>query len=411
MKNKIFKSLLLFISLILFPSLYGQTYNADSLFVKVKKLAEKQEFAEAIYYTIQLKTDFPKDITYPLYLASLYNWNNQPNKSLTELNQLDKELENNREVIQLYVTTFRNLKQPEQVIEYSNKGIQFDNENEDFYKIAKAQAYIELDEKDQAIEILNSIPNSSNKYKDAQYLITEINSQKKNIIALGYLITTYNKPESESNHFVNVDYSRKLGKNTIITRLNYGNAFQKEGVLGEIDFYKKLSTSYFYFNAGASDGNFVFPQFKLGAEWFKETNKLSYSIGMRYLDFKDVNEVYLFTGHIGYKFKPNMLIGYRPYFVVNESKNSHTQTIFIKKTNEIKEYYWQIDLQYGTVPYYFLSNQIVSDLNSYRVGFNMKFKAAENLFLQPILLYEYQEYFPEEFRNVFNFQTIVSYRF
>lgn len=411
MKNKIFKSLLLLISLILFPSLYGQTYNANSLFVEVKKLAEKQEFTKAIQFTNQLKSDFPKDITYTLYLASLYNWNNQSDKALDELNQLSEKYESNIEVIQLYIVAYRNLKQPEKVIEYSNKGIQFDNDNEDFYKIAKAQAYIELNEKEKAIEILNAIPNSSNKYKDAQYLITEINSRKKNTIALGYLLTTFNEPQSENNHFLNIDYTRKLGKNSIVARLNYGNAFHEEGVSGEIDFYKKLSNSYLYFNGGVSDGNFVFPKYKLGTEWFKETYKLSYSIGMRYLNFKNENEVYMFTGHIGYKFKSNMLIGYRPYFVVNESENSHTQTIFIKKTNEIKESFWQIDLQYGTVPYYFLSNQIVSDLNSYRVGFNMKFKAAENLFLQPILLYEYQEYFPEEFRNVFNFQTIVSYRF
>ena len=411
MKKSFLHICLLLISILSFSTLNAQHYNADSLFVEVKRFAEKQEYNKAIQLTHQLKSDFPQDVTYKLYLASLYNWNNQSEKALEQLDKLTEKEKNSIESIQLYISTYTNLKQYEKVIECAKKGEIVDALNEDNYKIIEAQSYLELKDNFEAIELLKTIQKSSVKYKDAQYLLTQIHIQKKNIISAGYLLRSFSEPESVNNHFFNLDYSRKFGKNTIVSRFNYGNAFDENGVSGELDYYRKLSKSYLYFNAGLSDGNFVYPKYKLGVEWFKETKKLSYSIGTRFLDFKDANEVYLFTGHLGYKLKPNLLLAYRPYLVLNENKISHTQTLFLKRYNESQESFWQIDLQYGTVPYYFLSNQLITDLNTYRVGLNTKFKIAENMFLQPIALYEYQEYFPNEFRNVFNFQAIISYRF
>lgn len=406
------KSIFYTVLFCLFSSvLWSQNYNADSLFVEVKKIAEAKEYTKAIQLTKQLEKDVPNDKTYSYYLVSLYNWNEQYNEALQQLKSISNQELDNAEVTQLYLSTYRNLKDYEKVVFYSEKAKNEDTYNADRYAIIQAEALLELNETEKATTILKAVSKESQSYDAAQYLLTISNRKKKNSIALGYLLTTYNKPESQNNHYTNLEYTRKWNKDAITARLNYGNAFSENGVSGEVDFYKGLKKSYFYFNAGISDGEFVFPQYKAAAEWYKETQKLSFSIGSKFLGFKTTDDVYIFTGHFGYKLSGNYLLGYRPYYVVNSDQNKVTHALFLKKTNEIKESFWQIDLQYGTVPYYFLSNQVTSDLSSYRIGFNMKTKVATDVFLQPVVLYEYQEFVPSEYRNVFNIQLIATYRF
>lgn len=389
----------------------GQTINADSLFVEVKKMAEEKKYVKAIETTLLLEKNVPNDKTFGIYLVSLYNWNNQPEKALEQLNKIANPNTNSLEIIDLYILTYQNLKDWNRVIQFSEKAIQNGESDKEKYQLIQAEAYIENNETEKAKQFLNSIPKENPKYGAAQYLLTLFNKKKKNAIAFGYLTTTFDKPETDTHHFFNLDYTRKWNKDALVARINYGSAFSKEGVAFEADFYKGLKKSYWYFNAGASDGNFVYPQFKVASEWYQETTKWSYSVGAKYLSFKDTDGVFIGTGHFGVKLPKEILVGYRPYFTFADSDMNITHAFFFKKSNESKESFWQIDLQYGTLPYYFLSNQVFSDLETYRVGVQGKFRVRENMFVQPIFLYEYQEYFPEEFRNVFNLQLILTCRF
>lgn len=389
----------------------GQTVNVDSLFVEVKKLAEEKNYAKAIEKTLYLEKKVSNDKTYSTYLVLLYNWNNEPEKALEQLNKIANPDTNSLEIINLYILTNRNLKDWNQVIRFSEKAIQLEENDKEKYQIILAEAYSQTNDIEKATSIINGIQKESPNYDGAQYLLTSLNKKKKNAIALGYLATTFDKPESDTHHFFNLDYTRKWNKDALVGRFNYGSAFSQEGISLEADFYKGLKKSYWYFNSGFSDGNFVYTQFKVASEWYQETSKWSYSVGAKYLSFKDTNEVFIGTGHFGVKLPKEILIGYRPYFTFADSDMNITHAFFFKKSNENKESFWQLDLQYGTLPYYFLSNQVFSDLETYRIGVNGKFRMSENLFIQPIFLYEYQEYFPEEFRNVFNMQFILSCRF
>lgn len=392
-------------------SLSGQNINADSLFLEVKKMAEEKHYSKAIETILILEKKVPQDKTYGLYLVSLYNWNNESEKALIQLNNVTQKKPITEEHFDLYIRTYKYLKNWNKVIEYCDNALTLNNIEKDHFKIAKAEALIALNSNESARLTLNEVTNESKFIKEADYLLTTLNQNNKNSIALGYLITTTNEPNSQNNHFFNLDYLRKWKKNSIITRISYGDAFSKKGFAAEIDFYKGLKTSYWYFNAGLSEGNFVYSKYKFGTEWFKESNKWSFSVGGKYLNFAEVNDVWIATAHFGLKFNKEFLAGYRPYFTFLQSNTAVTHTLFLKKSFEAKESYLQLDLQYGTLPYYFLSNELVSQLKSYRVGVHSKFKLDQNWFVQPILLYENQEFVPKNYRNVFNFQLIMSYRF
>ena len=78
---------------------------------------------------------------------------------------------------------------------------------------------------------------------------------------------------------------------------------------------------------------------------------------------------------------------------------------------EEKEAFVQLDLQYGAVPYYFFVNEEFLRTSAFRVGVNCRFRVSNNFFIQPIFMFELEEYIPKEFRNRYNTQLILSKRF
>lgn len=247
-------------------------------------------------------------------------------------------------------------------------------------------------------------------YKEAEYLKMTILQAKKNKISIGYLNTSFLKPAATSFHFTTLDYQYNLARNALIARLNYGNMYNKTALQFEVDLYPKIGKkSYFYLNAGYSEASTIFPTLRLGAEFYHEEKKITSSIGTRYLYFKTEN-VLLYTGHLGINWG-ELFVSYRPY-VNNRNQDWFVSHILnFKKNFTKKESFLQLDLQYGTLPYFFYTSDDFNRINAYRVGLNYKFRIKDHWFVQPIFMYEYEEYVPSKFRNKYNMQLVLSKRF
>lgn len=179
---------------------------------------------------------------------------------------------------------------------------------------------------------------------------------------------------------------------------------------GEIDIYPKIGKkSYLYLNAGASDGKSIFPGVRIGTELFHDFKKLTVSLGGRYIHFNTA-QVIMLTGHLGRNFN-SYHISYRPYIVYQNGNWFDSHILNLRKSFEQKETYIQLELQYGAVPYYFFITDEFLRTTSYRAGINCHIRIKDNFFIQPILMYEFEEYFPSNYRNRFNVQVILSKRF
>lgn len=370
----------------------------------------QQNFIDEIASTKKRIAQFPKNIDYQFYLAQLYFWSGEPISAQKELDLILIENPNHIEANELWIKTAFTLEQYDDVIRKSKESKNKFRANEDFYSFQEALALEKQDKNEEASEILTSIPENSKLKKDADYLETQILKKKKNTITVGHLFTDFEHSPSALN-ISHIEYGRKVGRNTFIGRINYGTTDFNNELQTEIDAYLKIkSKSYLYLNTGFAGNNGIFPQYKFGTEYFLDFNKVSSSIGAKYLLFDEDNSTLLFTGHLGLNLK-NWKIEYRHYLAETNKDWLSSSILNFRRNFETSESYVQLDLQYGSLPYFFLNNETFQRLSAYRIGINGKIRIQKNYFVQPIFMYEREEFIPDDYRNRYSIQLILSTRF
>lgn len=382
----------------------------DQLFANAKELAKKQSYNEAIAIVNQLVTLAPENKDYTFYLARLYFWNKNTAQAKVLLLSALKEVPLNSELLQFWIQLENHSANYQQVLDLATRGLKEFPADAPIYLFQQANASHLLQKDKEALLILDQITPKDTNYKEAEYLKMTILQAKKNKISIGYLNTSFLKPAATSFQFTTLDYQYNLARNALIARLNYGNMYNKTALQFEVDLYPKIGKkSYFYLNAGYSNASTIFPTLRLGAEFYHEEKKITSSIGTRYLYFKTEN-VLLYTGHLGINWG-ELFVSYRPY-VNNRNQDWFVSHILnFKKNFTKKESFLQLDLQYGTLPYFFYTSDDFNRINAYRVGLNYKFRIKDHWFVQPIFMYEYEEYVPSKFRNKYNMQLVLSKRF
>ena len=394
----------------LFTQVIAQETNPDSLFLEARKSAESKDYNLAISKINTLIYSYPQNIDYTLYLARLYYWSEKFDLAQDQLLKIIEKSPSNEEAYSLLVKIELAAKKSSDLLTHSVKGMTLFVKNREYYKFYKAQALELLGRNKEALLILNNIKNTSDFYKDAQYSKNQLLKKQKNIISVGYLNTNFGNSGISPWHFGMIEYLRKTEKNAFVGRVNYGALYGSTGLQGEIEAYPKTGEkSYLYLNAGLSDGKSVFPIVRLGTEFYKNFNNYSTSIGVRYLHFNQ-SQVTMFTGHLGRSFH-SFNISYRPYLLSLSDNWFSSHILNFRKSFEEKEAFVQLDLQYGAVPYYFFVSQEFLRTSAFRVGVNCRFRVSNNFFIQPIFMFELEEYIPKEFRNRYNTQLILSKRF
>ena len=394
----------------LFTQVIAQETNPDSLFLEARKSAESKDYNLAISKINTLISSYPQNIDYTLYLARLYYWCEKFDLAQDQLLKIIEKSPSNEEAYSLLVKIELAAKKSSDLLTHSVKGMTLFVKNREYYKFYKAQALELLGRNKEALLILNNIKNTSDFYKDAQYSKNQLLKKQNNIISVGYLNTNFGNSGISPWHFGMIEYLRKTEKNAFVGRVNYGALYGSTGLQGEIEAYPKTGEkSYLYLNAGLSDGKSVFPIVRLGTEFYKNFNNYSTSIGVRYLHFNQ-SQVTMFTGHLGRSFH-SFNISYRPYLLSLSDNWFSSHILNFRKSFEEKEAFVQLDLQYGAVPYYFFVSQEFLRTSAFRVGVNCRFRVSNNFFIQPIFMFELEEYIPKEFRNRYNTQLILSKRF
>jgi len=217
-----------------------------------------------------------------------------------------------------------------------------------------------------------------------------------------------------AQHFASLGYSFKLNEqHTWAFRTNYANRFGKNDLQLETDFYLMLKNSnYMYFNYGYGINATLFPEHRLGVEYyFPLPNKFESSFGVRYLNFTGDNtsNVGIITSHLGKYFEKSFL-SLRAFYVYKTPTPTSSVSLIgnyrIYKKNEID--YWGIGFGVGNSP---------DDIYSLSGGFNQlmayKIKVERNFMLSRTsdfnigLAYSREEYGTSitQFRNRITFEA------
>ena len=404
---KLFK--LLFFCLFFTPLFsISQIIDSETVLDSVKINIEKKEYNNALDYLELLIKENPQNEDYLIYKGRIYSWKKDYLKAIEVLKPLTIKEVLNTEAQEALINSYFWAEMYQECLSEANHYL-LTKPNSYAILIKKAICLENLNQDKEAIKILNTLA-VIDTTKTIEALQTSIYRKNKNLISISYLNTSFYNPNQSSWHFGYIEYARNFDSSSIISRITNGVIFNHTERKYEVDFYQKFSNkSYLYITGGISDGSNIFPKYNTAIEYyFAPIKKLNYSFGLRYLDFR-IDQVTLLTSQVEYQLENNYSIKYRPYLDIDNMFLS--QVLSLRKTNEIKEQFIQLDLQYGNVPYLYIYNNATVPLNAYRLGIQYQIRFNKNYFIKPILLYEYEEFLPNTYRNKLNCQLILSKRF
>ncbi|TDW47731.1 YaiO family outer membrane protein [Flavobacterium sp. 270] len=403
---KLFYFLIAF--LFISSAVMAQEINIDATMAKAKSEVEKEHYDQALSLLAPLREKFPENEDLTIYTGRIYSWKKDYNKALEILTPLTDRANPNPDALLAVINIYYWSEQLEKCITYCDKYLAIDPNSTDVLLI-KANALVSLNRDEEASALLEKIYVTDNSTQKISALRTLIAHKSKDAVAISYLnISTYD-PGQAPQHYGYVEYAHKFSKSSLVGRANVGYVNNDTQMLFEADYYQTFSKrNYLYVNTGVSTGKTIFPVAKAGLEYyFAPLKSFDFSLGLKYLHF-DTTDVTLLTGQAAYR-TGSYTLAYRPYYDTANELFSHV--LSIQHTNEEKENLIRLELQYGNVPYLYLYNNFIEPLKAYRIGLQYQQRIGDSFFVRPVLLYEYEEYLPSEYRHRLNAQIIITKRF
>ena len=238
----------------------------------------------------------------------------------------------------------------DKAIEYCDAALKLEPKSSSF-ALKKARILYSEERYEKAVDVLEEFLQNNPGEPDLLLKLKEYRLEVlKNSIRLVY---TYDGFDSDFNrdpwHFLALSYGRKTKLGTVITRLNYANRFDTNGMQIEMDAYPKISeNNYAYLNYGFST-NTLFPENRFGVEWYHNfPHAWEGSIGMRYLDFSS-SGVDIYTATLG-KYVSNYWISLRSYVTPDTDGTSVSGALSVRRYFADSENYIGLKLSYGVSP-------------------------------------------------------------
>lgn len=404
MKFIYYSILLLFIS----HASLGQEINVDTTMSEARHEAEKGNYDKALSLIEPLLAGFPENEDIKIFAGRIYSWKKEYKKSIAILAPLADRTNPDSDALLAIINAYFWSKQFDKCVLYCDRYLVIEPNSTDVI-ITKANCLEKLGRDKEALAMVEKVSVTENSTQAITGLRTLIGRKAKNAMAFSYLNVSTSNPGQSPLHYGYAEYSHKFTKSALVGRANIGYANNDTQMLFEGDYYQTFSKrNYLYVNAGVSTGQTVFPVAKAGAEYFFAPRKrFDYSLGFKYMHF-EIEDVTLLTGQLGYR-AGSYTLAYRPFYDTSNELFSHV--LSVQSTNEEKESLIRLELQYGNVPYLYLYNNFVTPLKAYRVGIQYQYRFGDSFFVRPVFLYEYEEYLPDEYRNRFSAQLIITKRF
>ncbi|TDO82816.1 YaiO family outer membrane protein [Flavobacterium chryseum] len=394
--------------LLISNTILGQEINIDVVMSDVKSEVEKGNYDKALSMLEPLIAKFPENEEIKIYTGRIYTWKKDYKTAINILSPMADRTNPSPDALLAIINVFYWSEKFEKCINYCDTYLAIDPNSYDVLLI-KANCLEKLGRNNEALVEIEKISINENNTQAITGLRTLIGRKAKNAVAASYLNVSTSSPGQSPLHYGYVEYSHKFTSSALVGRVNVGHANNDTQMLFEADYYQTFSKrNYLYVNAGFSTGETIFPVAKAGAEYyFTPYRKFDFSLGVKFMHF-ETEDVTLLTGQLSYRMG-SYALAYRPFYDTGNKLFSHV--LSVQTTNDEKESLLRLELQYGNVPYLYLYNNFVEPLKAYRVGIQYQQRISNSFFIRPVFLYEYEEYLPEQYRNRFNVQIILTKRF
>jgi YaiO family outer membrane protein len=406
LKIQLLKSSFLFIALLFSQYLFAQNqFSSDELFQQARSAAfDKKDYTLAAELSKRALMISPEYADIRIFLGRVYTWWDKLDSAQNCFSEVLSKHPDNEDAAAAYADLEYWNKNPSKTLSICEEGLIFHPQSK-VLMLKKAKSLIDLKRFKEANDVVTELLKNDPKNAEARSLSESVKDRAaKNKIGVSYDFVNFDKQFSDPWHIVSLDYSRSTATGSFTGRVNYANRFKTNAVQFEADAYPKISkTFYSYINAGISNKNGVFPQYRAGFSLYANLpQSFEAEAGFRYLYFSDATWIY--TGSIGKYFK-NYWFNFRTYITpANHSvSNSYSLTTryYYKGTD-----YFGLGLGTGISPDERSNDVQLANsyqLKSYRISADYR----NTFYRSNILLVRFswlsQQYLPKETGNQYVF--------
>ncbi|WP_298475226.1 YaiO family outer membrane beta-barrel protein [uncultured Maribacter sp.] len=297
--------------------------DPDTSFFAARDLAfagNRIEARDTLHHILSVYPDYT-DVR--VLLAKTYTWDKDYDNARKHFNKI---LSKNKGIKEVWIAAINNelySKNYATALGLSNKALGYIKEDIDLQK-----------QKQHAIDGIMGVSNIEAEISKVDSLQTPLRNQISIANSFEIFDVAY-----DPMFYSSIEYKRETLSGPIIPRINYSNRFNTHGLQYELDFYPKLSkTFYGYLNYGFSNAT-IYSKHRAGVEVYANYPKnMELSLGMRYMDFKSIKAT-IMTASVGL-YSGNYYFSARPYVTSISSKNlGFSGTVLARKYLRDKQNY------------------------------------------------------------------------
>lgn len=290
-----------------------QTVDADQMLKDAIEAKTNGEYQKALIISQEALKYSPNYIDFRILAGKIYNTQSEPDKAIEQFEKASAVPAYSKEAEIGLGIAYELKKDSQSSLKIYQKLLEKNPQEYFFYKKVIGISE-ELNEHENAIKFadlwVKNIPEDGEARKSLEYQ-KEIFSESKKSVILDNICTSIEKQnrvgilfmhsvmKNNTFHILSLEYLRKSAdkKNTLITRINYGNKNSSEGVQFEAeDYWAHSRKNYSLFNAAVSL-NEIFPDFRAGYSLFSGLNKgWELETGVRYIQVAGNNTYTLVLG-------------------------------------------------------------------------------------------------------------------
>lgn len=257
---------------------------------------EDKDYDKAIGLMEEATQRTPENVDYAIFLGRLYTWDKQPAKARNILRTTFETNTAYEDAAMAYGSLEFWNNNSEKALEIVNQGLLSHADSESLL-VLKAKILIELKRSQEAAKTLNTALKHHPKSTTVRALLQNMGTgENRNEIGVSYDFIQFRERFDEPWHLVSLHYGKQTAIGPIFGRFNYGNRFATGSAQFELDFYPRISnTFYAYLNGGISNDKGIFPEYRAGASLYANLPAaFEVDAGFRMLRFNDASWTYTF---------------------------------------------------------------------------------------------------------------------
>lgn len=377
--------------------------NTDSIFSGAIFSSKNQQYVQAVEIAKKALHTDPRRGDIMVFIANVYSWEEKNDSALIYIRDAQVVNYHQSDFFESWTNILLRLHQYNELLQSCTEAEKYNYSPDDILK-KRLIAYTELATYNDGIKLADLPENK-------KYIISEpikslyanlLIKRNTNIVSANYNFDFFDSGLPQ--HLGSLGYSFRIGKQTLSFRANYANRFNRNDVQLETDFYLQMNhKQYMYFNYGYAFANSLFPQHRVGFEYYIPLKFVSeVSVGARYMIYP-TSQVLILTGHLEKYIGKNWL-ALRPFYVITAQNNTQSFSLIgnyrLYDNNQLN--YWGLELSWGNSPddrYSISQNGGFNQLTAY------KLKVEKSLMLNRIsdlrigIGYAREEFTTNQFRN------------